>query len=77
MHIRRELKPCGIRVATREHAHNRIVFKQLHQADAIDVIQIDICHFTGVNEVLAVLLVPESPYARTPVVWVCASMPFT
>jgi len=53
--IRRELKPCGIGVATGEHAHNRMVFKQLLQADAIDVVQVDSCHLAGVSEVLAVL----------------------
>jgi len=54
--IRRELKPYGIGVATGEHAHNRMVFKQLLQADAIDVVQIDSCRLAGVSEVLAVLL---------------------
>jgi hypothetical protein len=37
------LKPHGIGVATGEHAHNRMVFKQLLQLDAIDVCQIDSC----------------------------------
>jgi len=54
--IRRELNPCGIGVATDERAHNRIVFKQLLQVDAIDVVQIDSCRLAGVREVLAVLL---------------------
>jgi L-galactonate dehydratase len=35
---------------------NRIIFKQLMQAQAIDVCQIDACRLGGVNEVLAVLL---------------------
>ncbi|KAI9460262.1 enolase C-terminal domain-like protein [Lactarius psammicola] len=39
--IRRALRAHGIGVATGEHAHNRIVFKQLLQAEAIDVCQID------------------------------------
>jgi len=43
-------------VATGEHAHNRIVFKQLLQAEAIDVVQIDSCRLAGVSEVLSVLL---------------------
>jgi L-fuconate dehydratase len=53
--IRRALKPHGIGVATGEHAHNRVVFKQLFQADAIDVCQIDSCRLAGVSEVLSVL----------------------
>jgi L-fuconate dehydratase len=54
--IRRALKPYGIGVATGEHAHNRMVFKQLFQAEAIDVCQIDSCRLAGVSEVLSVLL---------------------
>lgn len=54
--IRRGLAPSNIGVATGEHAHSRIVFKQLLQADAIDVVQIDSCRLAGVNEVLAVML---------------------
>jgi len=52
--IRREVKP--IRIATGEHCHNRIMFKQLMQAGAIDVCQIDSCRVAGVNENLAILL---------------------
>ena len=65
--IRREIAP--VRVATGEHVQNRVVFKQLFQADAIDVCQIDACRLGGVNEVLAVLLlaakfgVPVCPHA--------------
>ncbi|TFK46785.1 enolase C-terminal domain-like protein [Heliocybe sulcata] len=53
--IRKALKPHGIGVATGEHAHNRMVFKQLLQAEAIDVCQIDSCRLAGVSEVLSVL----------------------
>jgi L-fuconate dehydratase len=53
--IRHALKSQGIGVATGEHAHNRMVFKQLFQADAIDVCQIDSCRLAGVSEVLSVL----------------------
>jgi L-fuconate dehydratase len=65
--IRREIAP--VRVATGEHVQNRVVFKQLFQAAAIDVCQIDACRLGGVNEVLAVLLlaakfgVPVCPHA--------------
>jgi L-fuconate dehydratase len=58
-----------IRVATGEHVHNRVMFKQLLQADAIGVCQIDACRLGGVNEVFAVLLmaaeagVPVCPHA--------------
>src|SRR5262249_10820460 len=58
-----------IKVATGEHVRNRIIFKQLLQADAISFCQIDSCRLGGVNEVLAVLLmaakfgVPVCPHA--------------
>jgi L-fuconate dehydratase len=48
-----------IRVATGEHAHNRVMFKQLLQAEAIGVCQVDTCRLAGVNEVVAVLLLAE------------------
>ncbi|KAG8974081.1 hypothetical protein FRC05_007829 [Tulasnella sp. 425] len=54
--IRKALKPDGVGVATGEHAHNRMTFKQLLQAEAIDVCQIDTCRLAGVTEVLSVLL---------------------
>ncbi|HEV8459219.1 MAG TPA: enolase C-terminal domain-like protein [Gaiellaceae bacterium] len=65
--IRREIAP--IAVATGEHVQNRILFKQLLQADAIDIVQIDACRVAGVNEVIAILLmaakfgVPVCPHA--------------
>lgn len=65
--IREALAP--VRVATGEHCHNRVMFKQLLQARAIDFCQIDSCRLGGVNEVLAVLLmaakfgVPVCPHA--------------
>jgi L-fuconate dehydratase len=58
-----------IKVATGEHCHNRVIFKQLFQADAIHFCQIDACRLAGVNECLAVLLmaakfgVPVCPHA--------------
>ncbi|MDZ5445946.1 L-fuconate dehydratase [Micromonospora sp. 4G57] len=58
-----------IRVATGEHVQNRIVFKQLLQAGAVDFVQIDACRVGGVNENLAILLlaakygVPVCPHA--------------
>jgi len=58
-----------IRVATGEHVHNRVMFKQFLQAGAIGVCQIDACRLGGVNEVVAVLLlaarfgVPVCPHA--------------
>ncbi|MFF4751022.1 enolase C-terminal domain-like protein [Streptomyces sp. NPDC002514] len=65
--IRRAVAP--VKVATGEHVHNRIVFKQLLQADAIDIVQIDAARVGGVNENLAILLlaakfgVPVCPHA--------------
>jgi L-fuconate dehydratase len=65
--IRRAVAP--VKVATGEHAQNRIVFKQLLQAEAIDVLQLDAARVGGVNENLAILLlaakfgVPVCPHA--------------
>ncbi len=58
-----------IPVATGEHAQNRIIFKQLLQADAIGFMQIDAARVGGVNENIANLLlaakfgVPVCPHA--------------
>jgi L-galactonate dehydratase len=54
--IRKALKPYGIGVATGEHVNNRVMFKQLLQAEALDAVQLDACRLAGVNEILAVLL---------------------
>ena len=65
--IRREIAP--VRVATGEHVQNRVVFKQLFQAEAIDFCQLDACRVGGVNEAISVLLlaakfgVPVCPHA--------------
>jgi len=67
--IARAMEPFGIGVATGEHGQNRVLFKQLMQADAISFCQIDAARLGGVNEVLAVLLlaakfgVPVCPHA--------------
>jgi L-fuconate dehydratase len=67
--IRKALRPLGIGVATGEHGANRVLFKQLLQAEAIDFCQIDSCRLGGVNENLAVILmaakfgVPVCPHA--------------
>jgi L-fuconate dehydratase len=52
--IRRGIAP--VPVATGEHVANRVIFKQLLQAQAIDVMQIDACRVGGVNENIANLL---------------------
>jgi L-fuconate dehydratase len=58
-----------VRLATGEHVQNRVVFKQLLQAGAVDVVQIDACRVGGVTENLAILLlaakfgVPVCPHA--------------
>lgn len=67
--IRERLKPTGIGVATGEHGMNRVLFKQLLQAEAIDFCQIDSCRLASVNEILPVLVmaarrgVPVCPHA--------------
>ena len=45
-----------IPVSTGEHVHNRVMFKQLLQMRAVDLIQIDATRVGGVNENLAILL---------------------
>lgn len=55
--VRRAVSP--IRVATGEHVHNAVMFKQLLQAEAVDVVQIDACRVGGVNENLAILLMAK------------------
>jgi L-fuconate dehydratase len=52
--IAKAIAPVG--VATGEHAANRVIFKQLLQANAITFCQIDSCRLGGVNENLAVML---------------------
>ncbi|HEY5382383.1 MAG TPA: enolase C-terminal domain-like protein [Acidobacteriaceae bacterium] len=65
--IRREVAPT--RIATGEHCHNSVMFKQLFQAKAIDVCQLDSCRVAGINENLAILLmaakfeIPVCPHA--------------
>ncbi|GIF05038.1 enolase C-terminal domain-like protein [Actinoplanes siamensis] len=65
--VRRAVAP--VKVATGEHVHNAVMFKQLLQAEAVDVVQIDACRVGGVNENLAILLlaakfgVPVCPHA--------------
>ena len=68
-HARIQRAVAPIRVATGEVAANRVIFKQLLQAEAIGVVQIDACRVAGVPEVLAELLlaakfgVPVCPHA--------------
>ncbi|HEX2833131.1 MAG TPA: enolase C-terminal domain-like protein [Thermoanaerobaculia bacterium] len=58
-----------IRVATGEVVQNRVIFKQMLQAQSIRFLQVDSCRMGGVNEVLPVLLmaakfgVPVCPHA--------------
>ena len=65
--IRREAAP--VRIATGEHCHNSVMFKQLLQNGSLDVCQIDSCRVAGINENLAIILmahkfgVPVCPHA--------------
>jgi L-fuconate dehydratase len=65
--IRRAVAP--VRIATGEHVQNRVIFKQLMQAEAIDIVQIDAARVAGVNENIAILLLaakyglPVCPHA--------------
>lgn len=66
---RRRARYQPVKVATGEHVANRVVFKQLLQAGAVDFVQIDAARVAGVNENLAILLlaakfgVPVCPHA--------------
>lgn len=68
-HARIAKAVAPIKVATGEHCQNRVMFKQLMQADAIGICQIDSCRVGGVNEILAILLmaakfkIPVCPHA--------------
>ncbi|SDY85899.1 L-fuconate dehydratase [Herbiconiux ginsengi] len=65
--IRREVAPIG--VATGEHGMNRVLFKQMFQAEAIDFCQLDAARLASVNEIISVYLlahkfgVPVCPHA--------------
>ncbi|NYI42654.1 L-fuconate dehydratase [Demequina lutea] len=65
--IKRAIAPIG--VATGEHCHNRVMFKQFMQAGALDFCQLDAGRLASINEIVAVLLlaakfnVPVCPHA--------------
>ena len=65
--IRKAVSPVG--VATGEHAHNRVMFKQFMQAEAIDYCQLDTGRLASINEILTVQLlaakfgIPVCPHA--------------
>ncbi|MGV8912116.1 MAG: L-fuconate dehydratase [Rhodoglobus sp.] len=65
--IRKAVAPIG--VATGEHGMNRVLFKQMFQAGAIDFCQLDSARLAGPNEIIAVYLmakkfgVPVCPHA--------------
>jgi L-fuconate dehydratase len=65
--IARAIAP--IKVATGEHVQNRVIFKQMLQAQALSYLQLDAARVAGVNENVAILLlaakfgVPVCPHA--------------
>src|SRR3954469_16386763 len=65
--IRRAVAPIG--VASGEHGMNRVLFKQMFQAGALDFCQLDSARLGSINEILAVYLlakkfgVPVCPHA--------------
>ncbi len=67
--IAKAMRPLGIGVATGEQCQNRVIFKQLMQANAISFCQIDSCRLGSINENLAVILmakrfgIPVCPHA--------------
>jgi len=58
-----------IKVATGEHCQNRIIFKQFIANDALDIVQIDSCRLSSINEILTVYMIaakygkPVCPHA--------------
>jgi L-fuconate dehydratase len=68
-HARIARSVAPVRVATGEHVHNRVMFKQFLQAGGMGICQLDACRLGGVNEVVAVMLlaaafgVPVCPHA--------------
>ncbi len=48
-----------IRLATGEHVHNRVMFKQFLQSGSMGFCQVDACRVGGVSEALVVLLLAE------------------
>lgn len=58
-----------ILVATGEHCQNRILFKQFIAHDALDIVQIDSCRLSSINEILTVYMIaakygkPVCPHA--------------
>jgi L-fuconate dehydratase len=67
--IARALEPLGIGVATGEMVSSRVVWKQLLATRAVSFCQLDFCRMSGVNEMVATLLlaarfgVPVCPHA--------------
>ncbi|NQX26148.1 L-fuconate dehydratase [Microbacteriaceae bacterium VKM Ac-2854] len=65
--VRKAVAPIG--VATGEHGMNRVLFKQMFQAEAIDFCQLDSARLASVNEIISVYLmawkfgVPVCPHA--------------
>jgi L-fuconate dehydratase len=65
--IRKAVAPIG--VATGEHGMNRVLFKQMFQAEAIDFCQLDAARLGSVNEILSVYFmarkfgIPVCPHA--------------
>jgi L-fuconate dehydratase len=65
--IRAAISP--VKIAAGEHVANRVIFKQLLQAGAIDFITLDAARVAGVNENVAILLlaakfgIPVCPHA--------------
>ncbi|MFI5952170.1 enolase C-terminal domain-like protein [Cryptosporangium sp. NPDC051539] len=68
-HARIRAAVSPVKVATGEHGANPVLFKQLLQAGAIDVVQIDATRVAGINDNIAILLlaakfgVPVCPHA--------------
>ncbi len=58
-----------IPVATGEHCHNAVMFKQFMEADGLSICQLDSCRLASINEIIGVLImawkfqIPVCPHA--------------
>ncbi|EGR27198.1 mandelate racemase muconate lactonizing protein, putative [Ichthyophthirius multifiliis] len=57
--IAKALNPLGIKVATGEHAHNRILHKQLNVLNSYQFVQSDSCRVGGLNELIVIQLMAK------------------
>jgi len=58
-HVKIAKAVAPVRLATGEHAHNRVMFKQFLQSGSMGFCQVDACRVGGVSEALVVVLLAQ------------------